>query len=485
VRLHRWVRDKLHVSFVGISSLLLSYPINAHPLSDSETGVDRSSHLIVSETALRSTAPPEVLVATEILPNPKAPIRIQASIKTKALMRSERLGKAKDLLVPSMARSIGVEHASFMPELQVADGVQIEPFSISAIADPLKFPDKIATSASPGSVSEVPDGLGSISPPEISTPDRIANTTPESLSGQRPQDTPANQPQILPPLKGNPGDPNLPPLIPPPPPPRCLEPDPELGCLLPGAPISLAPPTRFPVMYLVPRIDFFSSSNILSGVDPVNDGLVRPSLSVLLLPQLGPRTFFIASAEGSLNRYLKLTRFDYDEIRFRAGVSHQLSPNMTAELGWSNQQLYIASDDIPGFSRGKRFLDDHAVRLEISRRDQLAKKLSLNSFYQLRASFAQPEDRSRIINVIFLSLNYDITPKLQLGLDYQFAAANFTQQTRTDLYHQVLTRLTYTTFRNAQLSVYGGFSSGSSTASGINFDGFLLGIGLSVNLTLF
>ncbi|NJN88107.1 MAG: hypothetical protein HC881_19695 [Leptolyngbyaceae cyanobacterium SL_7_1] len=158
---------------------------------------------------------------------------------------------------------------------------------------------------------------------------------------------------------------------------------------------------------------------------------------------------------------------------------------MTAELGWSNQQLYIASDDIPGFSRGKRFLDDHAVRLEISRRDQLAKKLSLNSFYQLRASFAQPEDRSRIINVIFLSLNYDITPKLQLGLDYQFAAANFTQQTRTDLYHQVLTRLTYTTFRNAQLSVYGGFSSGSSTASGINFDGFLLGVGLSVNLTLF
>jgi hypothetical protein len=279
----------------------------------------------------------------------------------------------------------------------------------------------------------------------------------------------------------NPGDPNSPtPLIPQ----GCPNPDPELGCLQLGPP-ELQPGSKLPVMYLIPRIDFFSSSNILSGRDPVQDGLMRPSLSLLIAPQLGPKTFFIASIEGALNRYFDQTQFNYDELRLRAGISQQLSPTMSGEIGWSNQQLFIASDDIFGFPRGTRFLNDQSIRLEISRRDQLAKKLYLSSFYQFRASFANPGDRSRLINVAFLSLNYEVSPNLQLALDYQFASANFTQQSRTDLYHQGLARITYNAFRSAQLSLYGGFSTGTSTDPTIRFNGYLLGVSVSVNLVLF
>lgn len=281
------------------------------------------------------------------------------------------------------------------------------------------------------------------------------------------------------PTPTNPSDPNRPPTLAPPP---CRDPDPELGCLDFQAPAAGAAP----IMYLIPRLDFFRSNNILSGIDPVEDGLIRPfALTLLALPPLGPNTYFVASVDLGLSRYFKLSQYDYNELRFRGGIFQRLSPTMSGEIGWSNQQLFIASDRIPGLPVGTRFLNDHAIRLELSRRDQLAKKLSLNTFYQFRWGFAIPQDRSRVINALFLTLNYDLTRTLQLGLDYQFSLANFTTIPRTDVYHQLLGRVTFNAFRNTQMSVYGGFSRGSSTEAGINFDSFILGVSMSVNLVIF
>jgi hypothetical protein len=265
--------------------------------------------------------------------------------------------------------------------------------------------------------------------------------------------------------------------------PACLEPDPDLGCVKLQTPwYATAKP---PVLYLVPRVDFLTSNNALSGIDPIDDSLLRLSLQLLALPPLGKNTYLVASVEGSLNRYLKVIQFNYDELKFRAGLLHQLSPSMSAEVGWTNQQLFISGNDIPGISRGSRFLDDHTLRLEISRRDQLAKRLSLSSFYQFRYSFADPDIRSRFSNVVFLSLNYDWTPRLQTGLDFQFSSANYTKVPRTDLYYQVLGRLTYSAFQNGQINFYGGLSLGSSTQPGINFDSYILGVSISVNLPIF
>jgi hypothetical protein len=283
------------------------------------------------------------------------------------------------------------------------------------------------------------------------------------------------------PIPGPSADPNRPSNLTPPP---CREPDPELGCLDFQAPT--APGGKAPTLYLIPRFDFFRSNNILSGVDPVEDGLVRPfALTLLALPQLGPNTYLVASADIGLSRYFKLSQFDYNELRLRAGIFQRLSPTMSAEIGWGNQQLFIASDRLPGLPVGTRFLNDHGIRFEVSRRDQLAKNLSLNSFYQFRWGFAVPEDRSRVINALFLSLNYDITRTFQLGLDYQFSLANFTVIPRTDVYHQVLGRVTLSAFRNTVMSVYGGFSRGDSTESTLNFNSFILGVSMTINLVIF
>lgn len=259
--------------------------------------------------------------------------------------------------------------------------------------------------------------------------------------------------------------------------------DPDLGCL--RIPLPQAPSSPPPVLYLIPRFDFFHSNNILSAIDPVDDGLIRPSLALLAVPPLGPDTYLVASVEGAINRYFRVTEFNYDELRIRAGIFHRLSPNMTAEIGWTNQQLFISGNRIPGFPSGTRFLNDHAARLEISRRDQLTDRLALSTFYQLRVGFAQPEDRSRVLNILFLSLNYDLTKSVQLGLDYQFAAANFTVVPRTDIYHQILGRVTFNAFQNTQLSVYSGFSLGDSSVPSIDFNSYVVGVSLSLNLPLF
>jgi hypothetical protein len=276
-----------------------------------------------------------------------------------------------------------------------------------------------------------------------------------------------------------PSDPNRPPTLVPPP---CQNPDPELGCLDVQAP----PPGKAPILYLIPRLDFFRSNNILSGIDPVEDGLIRPfTLTLLALPPLGPNTYLAASVDLGLSRYFKLNQYDYNELRLRVGIFQRLSPTMSSEIGWSNQQLFIASNRIPGLPVGTRFLNDHGIRLELSRRDQLAKNLFLVSSYQLRWGFAVPEDRSRVINALFLSLNYNLTRTLQLGLDYQLSLTNFTVIPRTDLYNQLLGRLTFGAFRNTQISFYGGFSGGNSTQTGINFDSFTLGVSMTVNLVIF
>jgi hypothetical protein len=261
--------------------------------------------------------------------------------------------------------------------------------------------------------------------------------------------------------------------------------DPELGCIRLQAPPTPPLPPKQPAVYFGVRLDYFNSSNVFAEVVPISDGLIRPAVSLLIAPQLGPNTYLTASIDGGLVRYSTFPQVNYNEMRIRVGILQRLSPNMFGEIGWSNQQLYVSSQDLPGFSPGTRFLNDHTLRLDVSRRDQLGKRLSLSTFYQLRVNFSDPEVRSRIVNSLTASLNYEVRPNLQAAIDYQFSLTNFTIEPRQDNYHQLTTRLTYTAFRNTQLSMFAGYSFGASTEQRINFDGFIFGASVSINISLF
>ncbi|AFY67155.1 hypothetical protein [Geitlerinema sp. PCC 7407] len=258
--------------------------------------------------------------------------------------------------------------------------------------------------------------------------------------------------------------------------------DPELGVIrvrpLPTPTAEATPPTPPPALYLLGNATYFSSDNIFSIRDPIADGLIQTGLELWGVYPLSSRTALIGSVGGNLVRYQDQSEFDYNELRFEASVRHALSPRMYGEVGWSNQNLFYREG-------GDRFLNDHALRLALGRTDPLTDKLALDTLYQLQVSFADPDNRSRILNSLGASLRYDVTEEFQASLAYQLGLSNFTESDRDDFYQQLLGVLNYQFSERAQLTVYGGYRFGNSSNDLVDFDGGLVGVSLGFNLPLF
>jgi hypothetical protein len=238
-----------------------------------------------------------------------------------------------------------------------------------------------------------------------------------------------------------------------------------------------AQPDSPPSVFFIGRLNYFKSDNILlDRLAPIDDELLSLSATLLAVPSLGPDTLLITSVEGGLIHYNELSQLDYRELEFRASIRQLLSARSYGELGWSNQQL---------FSEGDRFFNDHSLRLTLARRDPLADRLRLDSFYQLRLSFPDPSDRSRVINTLGVGLNYDVLRELQVGLDYQLTLTNFIQQDREDLYSQIVAQLSYNLSRNSSIILFGGFSFGDSSSSTLDFNSSIFGVSIDVSVPVF
>lgn len=233
-----------------------------------------------------------------------------------------------------------------------------------------------------------------------------------------------------------------------------------------------------PVLHVVPRISYFYTNNVFSGVDPIADSQFVPSVTVWSVPQLRPGTYLSTSIDGYLIRYFNESQFDYNFVRFRAGISQRIAPRTFGEIGWSNQQYFRASN-------GDRFLNEHSVYLTLSRRDWLRRKLALDYFYDVRLSFADPDSRSRASNYLSVSLSYYFQPNLQVGMDYQFSYSDFTKRDRLDRYHRLLGRLTYGLSRDSQINVQGGATLGNSNEPNIDFDSLFFSVTYSVDWQIF
>jgi hypothetical protein len=229
---------------------------------------------------------------------------------------------------------------------------------------------------------------------------------------------------------------------------------------------------------LLAQVGYFQTNNIFSGIDPIDDSLFSSGLTLWAAPVLGPKTTLVTAIDGTLIRYLDQSEFNYNQLRFRAGIRQQLTPRMYSEIGWNNQQLFRAGV-------GDRFLNENSIRLAVQRRDPLNKKLRLDTLYEFRFSDANPETRSRIINSLSVSLSYLIKRNLQVGLDYQFSLSNFTQREREDQYHRLLGRLNYGLSPDSQVSVQGGLTSGGSSQPNIDFDNFFFSVTYTLELGKF
>ena len=250
--------------------------------------------------------------------------------------------------------------------------------------------------------------------------------------------------------------------------------DPELGTLRVQEQKLQSPPYK-PVAHLLGQVGYFQSNNIFSGVDPVDDGLFSTGLTLYAAPKLGKKTSLVTAIDGRLIRYVDHTNANYNLLRLRAGLRHQLTPEMYGEFGWNNLKLF-------GAKTGDRFLDENALRLAVQRQDKITNKLWLNSLYEFQLGFADPDNRSRVINSLSTDLVYYVHPKLQLGVGYQFALSDFTRRDRTDNFHLIQGGLTYVTSSDSQINFQGGVSFGGSDDPNIDFDNLFLSISYTIDL---
>ncbi|MCG6137847.1 MAG: hypothetical protein MET45_24960 [Nostoc sp. LLA-1] len=241
-----------------------------------------------------------------------------------------------------------------------------------------------------------------------------------------------------------------------------------------------------PIGNLQTRLGYYQTSNIFSSnIDPIDDGLVLYGLRLasVYFP-LGSQTYVNGSIDGNLIRYVDQSIFNYNQVKFDLNVYQQLSPRMYGIIGWSNQQFFYANNS-DRFQAGDRFLGENSLRLFLGRRDPLTPALTLNSFYEFKVNFSEPDSRSRIINSGIISLNYNLQQSLQVGLNYQLNLSEFTQRQRDDYYHRLFGQLIYKTSNYSNLNLQSGWTFGGSTDSNINFDGWFFSINYNWQLGQF
>ncbi|MDJ0615517.1 MAG: hypothetical protein QNJ63_02020 [Calothrix sp. MO_192.B10] len=240
-----------------------------------------------------------------------------------------------------------------------------------------------------------------------------------------------------------------------------------------------------PAGYLIGYFGYFTSTNIFSSeVDPIGDGLFYSGLTLASAPlRFGKNTSLNASVDGYLIRYINQSEFDYNQIRFNLNLYQKLAPQTYAGIGWTHQNLFYARDS-DFFASGDRFLSENSFRFSLSRRDLIAPKLSLDSVYEFRYNFADPDSRNRVINSLWLSMNYRWQP-LQVGLNYQFNFSDFTKRDREDNFHRLYANLNYSVSKTSQISVQSGIVLGGSTDPRIDFDGWFIGVNYSLELGRF
>lgn len=332
-------------------------------------------------------------------------------------------------------------------------------------------------------IAEPPLAVQTANPPIATTAETPGyETLPPTAISQSASDLIAPQSPIAqapPPADGLP-DFNLPESEPPPEPLNPEDTKDELGEVrILRRPTQQPPPRRQPDVQLFLRSAIFSSSNItaLSSFQP-SDTVFSNSAILLATPQLGPTTRLIASAEGGLVRFANKDDFDYNYLDFNVAIQQRIAPGMYAQLGWVNDQLYRADD-------GDRLLRSNAVDFTLGRQDQLAKRLRLDTFYNLRASFADPDDQSRVANTLGTRLRYDFSPSFQGALNYRLTLKDFTEADRFDTEHQVSAVATYTI--NPNLFVAGSISYlfGRSSDPDIDLGNLSFGISLGWSIPLF
>jgi hypothetical protein len=248
-------------------------------------------------------------------------------------------------------------------------------------------------------------------------------------------------------------------------------------------------------LFVTAQAGYFANSNSFYTTTKNGDGGIRAGVGLIAQLPLWPKTYLTGSINGNLVRNLTFSQQSYDEVRLRAGIFQQLSPRMSGEIGWSNQNLYAVKQGLSSVLLGDRVLNEHSIYLDLNRTDPIAKGLSLSSFYQLRWSLSSRPQGDRLSNTVFTSLNQRLSPRWTVSLDYLLSWSHYTQVARDEVFQLVQLRTQHRLDANLSLNLFGGFNFGGSSdrralfglsqRDRLEYDGWSFGVNFVYGRALF
>ncbi len=241
---------------------------------------------------------------------------------------------------------------------------------------------------------------------------------------------------------------------------------------------AVPPPPPAPIAFLTGRLGFVDVDNVFRSEIGIGEQVYQAGLGLYLAPRVSDSTSLYGIIETNIARYNEFSVINYNEVQLQVGLRQRLSPRTYAQIGWRNQRLYS-----PGY-REKLFGAQYIDTL-ISHRSIFTPKTWLDSFYQIRLGFADPEAASRFRQTFTLSLNYGVSRDWRTSLLYQLDFDDYTQIARYDTYQQVLGVVSYNLTPESRISVFGGTRFGRSSSPNISLDDTFYGAGLNVNVSLF
>ena len=242
------------------------------------------------------------------------------------------------------------------------------------------------------------------------------------------------------------------------------------------------PPPPRPYLFLSTYVSASSSNNVFLLDTPdegrISDNFIRPGLSLISFPAIGPRTNLLASVETNFLRYQNSTESSYDELRFRLGIRHSFSDRIYSQLNWSSQLLFDEGFD-------DQFFTNNSLELLLGRRDPLLPGLTLDTFYQAHLSFSNPSQFSNVVQSLGTSLNYRLNSRWDTRLGYQITVSDFTEVSRHETYQRITGQIRYAISPSARITLFGGVGYGRSSREDISFDSSFFGISVDATFRLF
>lgn len=244
----------------------------------------------------------------------------------------------------------------------------------------------------------------------------------------------------------------------------------------------IAPPRRSPTAQLLLRSGYITTSNIADPIFTEGNSVWMNSATFLVTPELSNRTRLVARAGVDLAEVFEAD--DYTVARFGLGVQQRVGHTTFLQLGWTHDRT----------TSGNNFLSDHSARFSVLHQERLSERLRFSPFYELRASFTNPEIQSRISNSLGARLSYSVTPRFETGLDYRLVVDSLTEGGEFDGGRSTGARNQFSLVANYQVSRQFFINSSVSYLFGETFtfdqgaqdlNNVLFQIGIGLNLPLF